>query len=55
MYNVKMNPDGFVARFKARLVLKDMLKHMELTTDTFSLVAKLSFIRIIISLTAKHH
>jgi hypothetical protein len=52
-FRVKQNLDGTSDRLKARLVAKGFIQTYGLdSTETFSLVAKLNFIRIIISLAA---
>lgn len=51
-----MNPYGSMNRLKARLVAKGCAQTYGVDyIDTFFLVAKLSSIRIIISLASKHH
>ena len=53
VFTVKQNPDGIVDRLKARLVAKGFTQTYGLDyTETFSLVAKLNSICIIISLAA---
>uniref|UniRef100_A0A2N9EKK0 Integrase catalytic domain-containing protein n=1 Tax=Fagus sylvatica TaxID=28930 RepID=A0A2N9EKK0_FAGSY len=53
VFTVKQNPDGTVDRLKARLVAKGFTQTYGLNyTETFSPVAKLNSIRIIISLAA---
>ena len=52
VYTVKLNPDGSLACMKACLVAKN---YSEMYDDTFSLVAKLTFIQILYSLAASHH
>ena len=53
VFTVKQNPDGTVNRLKARLVAKGFTQTYGLDyTETFSPVAKLNSIRIIISLAA---
>uniref|UniRef100_A0A2N9HBF7 Integrase catalytic domain-containing protein n=1 Tax=Fagus sylvatica TaxID=28930 RepID=A0A2N9HBF7_FAGSY len=53
VFTVKQNPDGTVDRLKARLVAKGFTQTYGLDyTETFSPVAKLNSIRIIISLAA---
>ena len=52
-FRVKQNLDGTSDRLKARLVAKGFIQTYGLDSiETFSLVAKLNFIRIIISLAA---
>lgn len=56
VYVVKMNPDGSVARLKARLVAKGYAQMYGVDyTETFSPVAKLTSVRIFISLAAINH
>ena len=53
VFTIKQNPDGTVDRLKARLVAKDFTQTYGFDyTETFSPVAKLNFIHIIISLAA---
>uniref|UniRef100_A0A2N9ERL8 Integrase catalytic domain-containing protein n=1 Tax=Fagus sylvatica TaxID=28930 RepID=A0A2N9ERL8_FAGSY len=53
VFTIKQNPDGTVDRLKARLVAKGFTQTYGLDyTETFSPVAKLNSIRIIISLAA---
>jgi hypothetical protein len=53
VYTVKFNPDGFVERLKARLLAKSYTQTYGINYDEmFSLVAKISSIRILISLAA---
>ena len=55
MFPVKFNPDGSIARLKARLIAKGYaLTYGVDYSDTFSLVAKLSSIRLFISLVASY-
>ena len=53
MYTVKYLPDGFIERLKARLVAKSYTQTYSVdSVETFSLVAKISSVRIFISLAA---
>ena len=55
VFAIKINPDGLVARLKARLVAKGHAQTYGVDYfDTFSLVAKLTFVRLFISLTASY-
>ena len=55
MFTVKVNPNGSIAWLKARLVAKGYAQTYGVDYfDTFSLVAKLTSIRLFISLAATH-
>ena len=55
MFVVKFNPDGSVARLKACLVAKCYAQTYDVDYfDTFSLVAKLTSVRLFISLAASY-
>lgn len=55
LYTIKMNLDGSVVRLKARPIAKGYAQIYGVDyTDTFPSVTKISSIRIIISLVAKH-
>jgi len=53
---VKLNPDGTLACLKARLVVKGYsLTYGVDYQDTFSSVAKMASVRLLISLAATYH
>ena len=55
MFAVKFNLDGSVARLKARLVAKDYAQTYAIDySDTFSPIAKLTYVRLFISLVASY-
>ena len=55
VFTIKMNPNGSVARLKARLVAKGYAQTYGLDySETFSLVAKLTSVRLFISLAATY-
>ena len=56
MFTVKVNSDGSVARLKVHLVAKGYAQTYEVDySDTFSPVAKLTSIRVFISMAVTHH
>ena len=55
VFAVKFNPDGSVARLKARLVAKGYAKIYGVDYSyTFSLITKMTFVRLFISLAASY-
>ena len=55
VFALKFNPDGFVARLKARLVAKGYAQTYGVDYfDTFSHVAKLTSVRLFMSLVATY-
>lgn len=56
IFVIKVNPDGSIARLKARLVAKgDAQTYGVDYSNTFSPVAKLTSVRLFISLAASQH
>ena len=56
MFAIKVNPEGLVARLKARLVAKRYTQTYDVDySDTFSHVAKMTSVRLFISLAATYH
>ena len=55
MFVAKFNPDESVARLKARLVAKGYAQTYRVDhSDTFSLVAELTYVHLFISLAASY-
>ena len=56
VFAIKVNPDGFVARLKTRLVAKGYTQTYDVDYyDTFSPVAKMTYVRLFISLLATYN
>ena len=56
VFAVKVNPDGSVARLKARLVAKGYVQTYGVDySNTFSPVAKMTYVQLFISLVATHN
>ena len=56
VFAVKVNPDGSVARLKARLVTKGYTQTYGVDhSDTFTFVAKMTYVRLFISLATTHN
>ena len=56
VFVVKVNPDGSVARWKARLVVKRYAQTYGVDySDNFSPVAKMTYLRLFISLAAAYN
>ena len=56
VFAVKVNPDGSVARLKARLVAKRYAQTYGVNySDTFSPIAKMTYVWLFISLAATHN
>ena len=55
VFTMNVNPDGSIARLKAHLVAKGYAQIYRVNySDTFSLIPKLTSIRLFISLVATH-
>ena len=55
VFTVKVNPNGSTARLKAHLVAKGYAQTYGVDySDTFSLVAKFTYVQLFISLAATH-
>ena len=52
VYTVKVRPDGQVDRLKTHLVTKGNTKQYGSDYDTFSLVAKIAYVRLLLSMVA---
>ena len=56
VFAIKINPDGSVARFKTHLVAKGYAQTYGVNySDTFSLITKLTSVRLFISLAATNN
>ena len=56
IFVVKVNPDGSVARLKARLMVKGYAHTYDMDYfDTFSPVAKMTYVQLFVSLAAAHN
>ena len=56
VFIVKVNPDGSMARLKARLITKGYAQTYSMDySNTFSPIAKMTFVRLFISLAATHN
>jgi hypothetical protein len=55
VFKKKLRPDGTIDKYKARLVTKSYTqKEGQYFIDTYSLVARLTTIRVLLSLAASH-
>ena len=55
LFVVKFNPDGSVGRLKAHLIAKGYAQTYGVDySNTFSLVAKMTYVRLFISLATNH-
>ena len=56
VYTIKLNPDGSLARLKARLTIKRYSQVYRLDyVDTFPLIAKMTYVWVFVSLAATYH
>ena len=54
VYRVKLNPNGSINKYKARLVVKGYIQQSGIDyTETFALVARMDTIRVLIALAAQ--
>ena len=53
IFEIKRNPNGFIAHYKARLVAKGFHQHIDFI-ETFSPVVKSTTIQVIISIVVMH-